>query len=161
MPTDADVAWKSSDDAVAIVEDGTVTAIAVGSCTITAVAGGKEAVCNVTVIASGENIASGSYKDITWVIDANGKLTVTGMGEFSDSNAYNRAPWYINRVLIKSAEINISNITNASYMFYNCENLNNVDINNFDTSNVLDMKYMFSGCSSLLNVDVSNLIQET
>ena len=83
--TDANVTWKSSDDAIATVKDGTVTAIAVGSCTITAIAGGKEAVCDVTVSASGEDIASGSYKDITWVIDANGKLTVEGTGEFSDS----------------------------------------------------------------------------
>ncbi|MDE7476639.1 MAG: Ig-like domain-containing protein, partial [Lachnospiraceae bacterium] len=47
--TNTDITWKSSDSSVAGVSDGTVTAVAAGSCTITASAGGKETVCEVTV----------------------------------------------------------------------------------------------------------------
>lgn len=43
------VVWSSSDDAVATVADGVVTAIAEGSAVITASAGGKSASCMVTV----------------------------------------------------------------------------------------------------------------
>ncbi len=155
--TDANVTWKSSDDAIATVEDGTVTAIAVGSCTITAIADGKEAVCNVTVNASREDIASGSYKDITWAIDADGKLTVEGTGDYADLKYdYYRAPWSDNRKDITSAEINVTGMTDASNMFYGCSNLTSVDFSNFDTSQVTDMVEMFYGCSNLTSVDFSS-----
>lgn len=47
--TDPSVTWKSSDEAIATVEDGVVTAVAEGKATITAAAGGKSAECEVTV----------------------------------------------------------------------------------------------------------------
>lgn len=48
----AEVDWTTSDAAVATVaEDGTVTAVSVGTATVTASAGGKTAKCTVTVIA--------------------------------------------------------------------------------------------------------------
>ena len=46
---DKTVTWSSSDEAVATVADGVVTAIAEGSAVITASAGGKSASCTVTV----------------------------------------------------------------------------------------------------------------
>lgn len=49
---DKTVTWTSSNDAVATVANGVVTAKAVGTATITATAGGKSAVCTVTVKAA-------------------------------------------------------------------------------------------------------------
>ena len=46
---DKTVTWKSSDTAVAIVENGVVIAVAPGTATITATAGSKSATCVVTV----------------------------------------------------------------------------------------------------------------
>lgn len=110
--------------------------------------------------AAAEDIASGSYKDITWKIDADGKLTVTGTGDFSAATGDSRAPWYDNRESIVSAEIEVSGITDASYMFYNCTNLISVDLSRFDTSQVIDMSYMFDWCCNLKSVDLSNFNTE-
>lgn len=49
--TDKTVTWTSSDEAVATVADGVVTAVAAGSATITAKSGEQEATCTVTVTA--------------------------------------------------------------------------------------------------------------
>ena len=50
--TDKTVTWSTSDDSVAIVKDGVVTAIKLGSATITAKSGDKTATCTVTVVAT-------------------------------------------------------------------------------------------------------------
>lgn len=44
-----DIQWTSGDPAVAVVEDGILTGVGVGQATVTAVCGGVEAVCAVTV----------------------------------------------------------------------------------------------------------------
>ena len=48
--TDATVTWSSSKESVATVKNGEVTAVAEGTATITATAGGKSATCAVTVL---------------------------------------------------------------------------------------------------------------
>ena len=50
--------------------------------------------------------------------------------------------------------LNISEVTNLSFMFYKCSSLKNVDLSYFDTKNVTDMSYMFYGCSSLTTIYV-------
>lgn len=50
--TDPSVTWTSSDEAVATVSDGFVTAVAAGTATITAKAGEKSATCAITVAAA-------------------------------------------------------------------------------------------------------------
>lgn len=98
--TDKTVSWLSSNDAVATVENGTVTAVAEGIATITATAGGRNATCVVTVqeegvtvdsidglieaLASGENdvirLAAGTYElTETLSISARG-VSVIGSG---------------------------------------------------------------------------------
>ena len=47
--TDKTVTWTTDDAEVATVEDGTVTAVAVGEAVITAKAGDKTATCNIVV----------------------------------------------------------------------------------------------------------------
>ena len=100
---------------------------------------------------SDSDIAHGEYKqngsDITWVIDAEGKLTVEGTGNF-------RSPWGSNNAeKIKSAVINVKGATSAMCMFQYCRNLTSVDLSGFDTSKVTNMGSMFAFCSSLTSVD--------
>ena len=49
-----------------------------------------------------------------------------------------------------------SNVTNMTYMFYNCKALTSINISSFNTENVTNMNHMFSECSSLSNLDLSN-----
>ncbi len=95
------------------------------------------------------------------MIDADGKLTVEGTGDFappSDNNALNdkRAPWYTKRIEIKTAEINVQGMTDASYMFDAHTNLTSVDFRNFDTSKVKNMADMFYLCKNLESLDLSS-----
>ena len=59
--SDPSVSWSSSDEGVAIVSGGTVTAKGVGKCMITAAAGEKAVICNVTV--TPEDASGGGQDD--------------------------------------------------------------------------------------------------
>jgi len=50
-------------------------------------------------------------------------------------------------------ELDISNLTNISHLFYNCSHLNQ-NFSNWDTSNIVDMSGTFSSCD-LYNQDLS------
>ena len=43
-----------------------------------------------------------------------------------------------------------------SKMFSNCQELNNLEISNFETNQVEDMSEMFKYCKSLIYLDLSN-----
>lgn len=62
--TDKTVEWSTSDETVATVADGVVTAVKEGTATITAKAGEKTATCAVTVKAKGDPLAD-LYGDYT------------------------------------------------------------------------------------------------
>ena len=100
----------------------------------------------------GDNIASGVDGDITWTIDASGKLTVEGSGDLTDNN---NIPWEPYGDQITSTVINVSGMTDASRLFVGCYNMQSVDLSDFDTSQVTGMSYMFGGCRSLMSLDLS------
>ena len=52
--------------------------------------------------------------------------------------------------------LNTSNVTDMSWMFYGCHSLTSLDLSKFNTSNVTSMWGMFQGCYSLTNLDLSN-----
>ena len=54
------------------------------------------------------------------------------------------------------SNLDISKVTNMSYMFWYCSNLTQLDLNTFDTSNVTDMCQMFWYCTCLNTIYVSN-----
>ena len=47
-------------------------------------------------------------------------------------------------------------LTKTFYMFYQCENLININLSNFNTQNITNMSFMFSECDSLTNINLSN-----
>lgn len=106
------------------------------------------------------NIASGvideDYGQITWVIDNSGKLIVTGTGDVISPNSGGYFPWDDYRESIISAVISVTGMTTSAGMFYNCGNMTQIDLSNFDTSQITNMGGMFQGCSSLTALDLSN-----
>ena len=62
---------------------------------------------------------------------------------------------YCEKVEIKT----IGNVTNMTYMFYNCSSLQSVPL--FNTTNVTNMSYMFYNCSSLQSVPLFNTTNVT
>lgn len=71
------------------------------------------------IVYAADDIASGVDGDITWVIDATGKLTVNGTGDLSGDRGYfsENFAWSHYRNQITSAEINVRGMTDASYLF--------------------------------------------
>ena len=49
-----------------------------------------------------------------------------------------------------------NNIDNCYGMFRECNDINMIDLSDFDTSKVINMGGMFSGCSSLISINLSN-----
>ena len=52
----------------------------------------------------------------------------------------------------KNLEINISTITNMFGMFYDCRELEYIDLSIFDTSKVTNMNFMFHNCHKLKKI---------
>lgn len=161
--TTAEVFFETSDETVAAVtKEGMVTGTGAGNAVITVKTADYKgnlatAVCYVTVTEEGD-IAGGSYGDLIWFIDKNGRLTVEGTGEFAPVGAKEgdrRAPWHpYAQTDIKSAKIKVTGMTDASYMFYGCDSLKEVDLEEFETGHVTDMTGMFAYCRELADVNV-------
>lgn len=106
-------------------------------------------------------IAHGEYKengsDTVWYIEKSGKLVVEGTGEYADPPVdwQRQVPWAGHRDKITSAQIKVTGMKDASYLFDGCEALTEVDLSGFDTSAVTNMQSMFSECSSLQALDLS------
>lgn len=112
---------------------------------------GGDAVSEQAMPYAAGDIASGTDGALSWVIDSSGKLTVTGTGERTSSSS----AWSPYSSEIKSAEINVTGMTDASYFFSGCENMTSVDLSGFVTDTLTDIHGMFQECSSLTNLDVS------
>ena len=113
-------------------------------------------------------------KNLTWTLDADGTLTISGTGAMYNYNQNNRVPWpsTIKKIFLTDGITSIGNyafkgcsllnriyIPNSvtsigDYAFYGCSNLNSISIPNFVTS---IGKYAFGHCSALTNVNISNI----
>ena len=106
------------------------------------------------IVASGTCGAQGD--NLTWTLDSDGTLTISGTGEMHDYNYFyldNRTPWFdyneqIKTVIVKSGVTSIS-----TYAFYECRALTQVDIADTVTS-IGD--YAFRECWVLSNVVLHN-----
>ena len=103
---------------------------------------------------------SGKDRDITWVIYEDGKLVLTGNGDYAVGastidDGYSKPEWTKKDEFITTAEVNITGITSVCRMFSGCDNLTSVDLSSLDMSNIRNMKEMFGGCKNLTDLDLS------
>lgn len=117
------------------------------------------------VLTVSDNIDSGTVNNISWVIDKDGKLTISGSGDYYEadglgSNMPWSSPWYRHRDKITSAEVRVTGMTDMSYMFQDCTVLTQVDLSGFSSDNLKRTNGMFDGCESLASVDLSMLQTE-
>ena len=128
----------------------------------------EESEVNSTVIeengdeSDAEILHSGVSGDLEWQIDSNGKLSISGEGDYACDCNYNgiyTPEWCkyaqdIRKVDLK--DLDTLSMTSMQSMFAFFKNLEILNLSNFDTSNVKCMSYMFEGCSSLKTLDLSD-----
>ena len=108
--------------------------------------------CDVTVVATFKKVISGTCgENLTWELDENGVLTISGSGEMQNYSGSIRAPWYSIRSEIKSVVIENGVTSIGDTAFPECTNLTGVTI----PESVTDIgEDIFSGCSSLTSVTI-------
>ena len=107
---------------------------------------------------------SGSNEVIAWVVQNSTDTTKYDLyiGSSSSnieapSNSHGLFRNYTNCVNINNLKIlTTQNITDAGYMFFLCNALTSLDLQNFVTTNITQMNLMFSYCTSLVNLDLSS-----
>lgn len=100
-------------------------------------------------------IASGTcgsyFGKITWVLDDEGTLTLSGSGEMADYDPFDYSPWYKNRSQIKNLIISDGITHIGDYAFGGCSGLTSVTIPN----SVVSIKEgAFYGCSGLISLTI-------
>ncbi len=153
--------WTSSNESVASVNEGVITAVSPGTTTITATIAGSSIEIPVTV-------KGGTYA----VLYENGALVFqenatakTGYGVISElwtfepeSNVFANAeevPWAARATDIVSVSSDVAiTPTSMAYWFSGLTSLTNFDATNFDTSSTTDMNSLFENCSSLKSIDL-------
>ena len=91
--------------------------------------------------------------NVTWSLDDDGVLTISGTGAMSDYSPYDAAPW--KDLSVTSAVIGDGVTTIGAYAFYKCYGLTSVTIPNSVTSLV---KFAFAQCEALTSVTIPSSV---
>lgn len=99
-------------------------------------------------------VASGTCGDnLTWVLDDEETLTISGTGDMTNWETSTRVPWYSNRDSIMSLQIG-SNVTSIGRVaFHGCTELTSVRIPDSVTS---IGEGAFYGCTGLMSITVNS-----
>ena len=110
----------------------------------------------VSITASAETIKSGTCgENLTWVLDDEGTLTISGTGDMADFWRNDDTPWYSEKEAINKVVIEVGVTSISEYAFYDAENLKSVIISDSVTSIGYDA---FLGCSSLKSVTIPDSV---
>ena len=117
---------------------------------------GQPLVEDLPVVYAENIVASGADGNLTWTLDSDGLLTVSGTGDYStDLYGIPTNLWGDYTDSITSAKVEVTGMTSTGNMFRECSHLTSVDLSGLDTSNVTSMGGMFYGCSGLTSLDLS------
>ena len=104
---------------------------------------------DVTIVASGNCGTSGSV--VTWTLDSNGKLIISGQGAMRNYARETKAPWANNNVPVKEAIIENGITSIGNYGFQNCYGLKNISL--ADTITKFG-DYAFESCINLEKLQI-------
>ena len=104
---------------------------------------------------SAETTASGTWGSLSWSLDSNGKLTISGTGEMNDFYDFSTEAWRAYRDSIKTVEIANGVTSIGSSAFQNCTSLTSITIPDGVTS---IGKFAFSNCKSLTSITIPNSV---
>ena len=126
-----------------------LTALALALCMLAAL---TSEIFAADTVASGYCGSEGDGKNLTWTLDSEGTLTISGKGEMKDYD-YFSDPWVRSAVKCASIESGVTCI--GDYAFHNCTNLTGVTIPNSVTS---IGGSAFSDCSSLTSITIPSSV---
>ena len=93
--------------------------------------------------------------NLTWTLEENGTLTISGMGRMQDYSRWIDTPWYSIRSQIKSVIIKNGVTSIGNMAFGDCEALTEVTI----PDSVIEIGWLaFDSCSSLKGVNIPNSV---
>ena len=107
-------------------------------------------VAAATIVDSGE-----CGDNITYTLDSDGLLTISGTGAMKDYTFYSYVPWYSSRLSVKRVVIKNGVTSIGDYAFNECSSLTSVEIPDSVTTIGYDA---FSGCSSLTSVEIPDSV---
>ena len=96
-------------------------------------------------IAVADNVASGTWGNLSWTLDNNGKLTISGNGEMQNFYGASNDAWKPYQDQITTIEIRNGVTSVSNYAFYACYSLSDISLPSTLTS-IGDM--VFFNCKS-------------
>ena len=106
------------------------------------------------IVDSGTCGAEGDGSNLTWTLDSDGVLTISGSGDMHGYGS-SGAPWHGIRSMVKSAVIAEGVTSIGGCAFYDCTSLTSVTIPDSVTS---IGGYAFYDCRSLTSVTIPNSV---
>ena len=99
-----------------------LTALALALCMLAAL---TSEIFAADTVASGYCGGEGDGKNLTWTLDSEGVLTISGLGKMKDyeNDNKNRAPWYSRRKSLKKLALKSGITSIGDYAFFDCSNL--------------------------------------
>ena len=109
-----------------------------------------------------------SGSNVTWLLDDNGTLTISGSGKIEDYRSDIDQPWYSNRSDITSVVIEPGVTSIGSLAFYKCSNLTSITIPSgltsigemafFNCSALTSGNFAFGSCTGLKSITIPSSV---
>ena len=102
-----------------------------------------------------ETNVSGTWGDLTWTLDDEGTLTISGSGSMDDFGSRSDEAWLSNRSAVKAVVIEPGVTSIGDYAFYNCSGLTSVAIPSSATRIGSSAFYNCSGLNAVYTDDLA------
>ena len=94
-----------------------------------------------------------------WFYNMQNLLSITGISNLNTSEVTNMSSMFWGCTKLTSLDVsgfNTAKVTDMSFMFYDCSSLRSLDLSSFNTAKVIYMNYMFNNCQALTSLNVSS-----